>query len=435
MDFEISVEETGEVARQINIGIPRSIYNERFNAAVKTASSQARIKGFRPGKVPTHIVTKIYGERIHFEVMGELVSSAYEKAIKDNKLSVVGEPDISFDENEDKNADLSVKANVYVEPTPEIKDYFGVKVSVEEQEASEEVIEDYLLKIRKAHGELLPVEGRTKVKKGDVVTVDYSGSVAGEEIEGLRGMGQNLEIGDNDFIPGFDDELKGKEVGQDYQIEITFPAEYQDDQLAGKTASFQTKITQVQTRKLPDLDDEFAKKTGQAQTVDELKTKIKENLEREAKNRSQQEKEEKVFEAIAEKNTFEIPQPMIDAEIRAMLFRFGALDPKKRESYSFDVSQFRDSFGKSSMPRVRNSIILEQIIKQEDFSVSDEDLEKWLDGLATEHSVAREEVDKQMGYPGQKDRLKSQAARQKMVELLLEKAKIKATKKPLELNQ
>src|SRR5690606_10774844 len=139
MDFKISIEETGEVGRQINIEIPRLVYKKRYDSAVQAASRQARIKGFRPGRVPAQVVDKMYGQQIHFDVLGELVSKAYDQAVKDNNLAVVGEPDIAFDENEDKESDFSIKAKVFVEPTPKIKDYFGVKVKADEYEVTDSV--------------------------------------------------------------------------------------------------------------------------------------------------------------------------------------------------------------------------------------------------------------------------------------------------------
>ncbi len=441
MTYKISVEEKSEVNRLISIEIPRDIYKQRFEKTLREVSGKAQIKGFRPGKVPKQMVDKLYGEKIHGDVMGDLVSNAYEEAVREHSLAVVGRPEFDLgDKSNDRKSeeDLKVVATVDVVPTPTIKDYLGAKVEVEVEEVNDEVFEKHLESFRKSHGSLDPVTDRTKTKAKDTISADFTGTIDGEPFPGSAGAGQYIELDtkaekESGLVKGFFKEFKDKEVDEEFTFDFEYPKKYEIEEVAGKTAQFKATVKGIYTRTVPELDDALAKKTKMAETAEELVTKLRENLEDSTKRNNKQKKESAFFEAVAKKNKFDIPQAMIDQEIRAVLFRFGALDPNKQESYGVNVSQFRETLGGPATERVRNSIFLERIIEQEKFEVSDEELEAWLDSLAKEHKMSREDVDKSMGFPNQKDSLKKQAAREKMVERLLEKAEIKEKKVPAEI--
>ena len=333
-ETKIEIETTGEVKRSIRVEIPNQIYADRFDGELNKVASQVRLKGFRQGRAPRALVAKNYEAAIRQEVLSELISGAYQEAITKHSLRVVGAPHFDFKPVE-QGENLHFVAEVEVFPEPTVRDYFGVTltVPVEKEDVTEEFVEK---KIEALRDELSPVEGisdRTTAQLGDLAVVRYTFSrpgEGGEERATLDGS-DVVEIGKGNFPPAFEAALPGLEIGEKKQIHFALPDTVRDERFAGKETDCELTIEQLH-RKLPmELNDEFAKKTRLGETMEQVRAHIREDQLGHLRQANQQARERALFEAILERNPFEVPQVMVDEEIREILFELGALDRRKKE--------------------------------------------------------------------------------------------------------
>ncbi len=430
MDYRISVEETGEVDRNIKIEIPYEMYRVKFDSVLSRAAGQAQIKGFRPGHAPRSVVEKMYGDRIQVDVLNELIDAAFRDATKKHALKIVGSPNIDLAPLKDKE-DIVFTAGVSVLPEPEIKNYSNLKLEVEVEEFSEDDVAKEIEQILEHFSKFEDVTERKVIKNKDYVELDYVGKLDGNDFQGSTGQGVLINVGAGD-LEEFEKALLGAEVGQEKEIALTMPEDTPNPEIAGKLVNYQVKITGIKTRELPELDDEIAKKSGMGSDVATFKQNVHDNMERQVKGRNQQNRENALFQALAEKNTFQIPQAMVDEEIRSVLFESRVLDPNKRESFDMDMTPFRGRLGEGAEMRVRRSIMLGRIIDQEKIKVSDEDLDTWLEEKVKEAKANREDVNKAFGFPKSASRLKEIVSREKAIEFLFSSAQVKETKKKKE---
>jgi len=426
MDFKSSIEETSEATRSISIEIPREVYDNKFNKILNKTASSVNLKGFRPGKAPREHIKKMYGEQIHSDVIGDLVSNAYQDVIKDKNLKVVGNP--SFDiQDKDKDKDLTIKADVSIYPEPELKDYKGISFSYEPQIFSKEELDKRLASICEQQSKVEPIEDRTKSKKGDIAVVDYEATVDGVAVPSASAKGIQIELGKEGPNEKIAKEVIGMEVGSVKTANIELPKNYSED-LRKSPALYTISLNSIMSKTTPKLSDEVAKNSGIAEDLKGLKETIKSNLEKEIEGINKTRKEEGLLEAIYEKNSFEIPPALIDEEIRMMLFEFGILNPQDRKSYSMDISRFREMFSEKGASNAKRGVILNQLETLEKPEVEESDVNTWLDERAKEEMRTREEVNQYYQFPEQIDRLKAHVAKVKMVEDLISQAKIKEEK-------
>jgi trigger factor len=424
MDCRTSVEEKGEIARSISIEIPRALVNEEYERELTKTVAHVHVKGFRQGRAPKAMVAKLYGPQIQGEVLKKVITDAYKEAVQNHSLEVVGYPDISIDNEEDLDKDLVVRAEVSVYPKPEVENYLGLEFSVDVEEASEESIAERIEGLRQQHAELAPIADRRVAQMGDTAQVDYAGTIDGASFEGSSGDNAYVDMGSGKSLPGIEEALAGMTVGEEKSVEVVMPEESGKD-VVGKNAEYKLSLKGLFTRVVPEIDDDFAKKTKLAEDAAGLNKAIREQMERDAKRVNQIAREDKLFAALIENNPFEVPQVLTDEEIRAILFEMRLLDPRQDSSYQVDVARFREVLGKTAEFRVRRAIILAKIIEKENMKFNDEEIDGWLNELAASEGVSREEVNKIYGFPKQMSRLKDMMASRKMIEKLLGASKIK----------
>jgi trigger factor len=425
-DYKVDIETTGEISRSINIEIPRAVYQSRFSKALNATSKKAAIKGFRPGKVPMKVVEKLYGPQIRHEVLSEITAEAYDSAVKQHELEVVGRPAIDF-QDEKEGEDLKIVANIEILPRPKITGYSELTLEAEVVEASEEEFQESVKQFLQSHAKFEQIKDRTVIAEGDIVKLSYDGKSDGNELQGASAKGVFLELGKG-TMPELEEKLAGVELNKETVIEVDYSSDSPKANLAGKQVQYTVTADSIYARTIPELSDELAVASGLAQTVDELKTSLRSSYDKDVEQRNKTSREAALFAAIQEKNPFEIPQVMIDEEIRSILFEMRLLDSRKRESYNVDVTRFREPLGESATGRVQKLIVLDRIIEQEKFSVADQDIEAWLDSLAAEHKQSREDINRFVGYPARLDNLKTALGREKMIDKLLESATIKEKK-------
>lgn len=418
-DLQVSLENQGDIARQLRFQIPRAEYNRRYDAALNKATSKVQLKGFRPGRVPRAMVAKLYGESIHGEVMEDLAVKAIDSAVKEHNLKVVGHPHVNFDELAE-GADVTFQADVTVLPEPTIANYRNASLKVKIAAIGADDVEKEIESLRLSKATFEPVSGRNEAQRGDFVRIDYDATVEGESFQGSSRKNVLVEIGGGSLAEGIEDALVGRKVDDSVLVDVPFAADHRDANLAGKTATYAVVLKSIEQRILPPVDDEFAKSVELGETVSELQEKVKEQLSARIEEGNSHRKERALFDHILANNPFEVPQVLVDEEIRSMLFNMGALNRRDQRAYQFDIAPFRQPLGKEAEIRVRSLLSLDQIIQQEKFAPSDAELEEWLDGLVSQGGFkSREELNRNFGYPESKERLSQVLAREKMTKDLL----------------
>lgn len=427
-EVKVSVESKSEVERSISIEIPRSIYNEKFERAIRKAAQQARVKGFRPGRAPKAVIQKLYGSQIHQDVLGELVSSAYHDAVETHALKVVGYPDIAIDGQGEGEGNFVVTAGVSVFPEPKIENYMGLEFEVAVDSYSSEMFDEQVQRMREAYADTVPVADRSLAEEGDTALIDYRGTIEGAEFPGSVGQDVHVVLGSGTLAASLEQAMIGQKIGEEREIFVDF-SEQDNPELAGKTALYVVKLKGLFSKELPALDDEFAAKTNLGETIAAFNEKLESLLREDLERRNKGAKEEAYFKTLLEKNTFEVPQAMCDEEIRNFLFEMGLLDPSNQQSRNFDVTAFRETLGEAASFRVRQAVALNAIIQAEDAKAEREDVEAWLEQRAAIEQRSREDVDKAYGFPKNLARLQRLVTRETMLEKLIASAKIKEVPK------
>ncbi len=369
---------------------------ETFEKGVQQAylknKQRFNIPGFRKGKAPRKIIEMSYGEGIFYEDAINIVfPEAYDKAIEEHKLDPVDRPSVDVEDIE-KGKTVVFTADVTVMPEVKLGEYKGVEVEKTEYNVTEEEVEAELKRMQERNARIADA-GDRPVKQGDILTIDYSGFVGEEQFEGGTAQNQPLEIGSGRFIPGFEDQLVGKNKEEEVEVKVTFPEEYHAEELAGKDAIFKVVIHEIKEKELPALDDEFAKDVSEFDTLDELKNDIMSKLQKQAEDRAKVEVENKVIEKVVEACEVDIPEVMIDRQVDddindfAYRLRYQGLEFEKYlELTGSKIEDLREQFKPNAEKLVRADLVLEAISEKEGIEVADEELNEELEDIAKQYN-------------------------------------------------
>lgn len=404
MSYKVLSKENNDVTISITLGA--EAFAKATQAAYLKNRGKFNIPGFRKGKAPRKMLEAQYGEGIFFEdALNDLLAEEYPKAIEELALDVVDRPDVDVKEME-KGQDIVVEAKVTVKPEVTIADYKGVEVEKVEASVTDEDVTTELEKTREMNGRLVVVEDRA-VEDGDTTIIDFNGTVDGEAFEGGSGDNFTLVIGSGSFIPGYEEQLIGKNAGEEVEVKVTFPEDYHATELAGKEAVFATKINEVKVKELPELDDEFAKDTSEFDTLEELKVDIKTKLQESAEKSAESANRDRVIDAVVEKLEADIPAAMIETEVDGMLrdlnyqlqYQGMSLDMYLQFSGQ-KIEDMREQMKEDATVRVKTSLTLEAITKLEAVEVSEEEVTAEFEKLGEAQKKSAEEVKEMYGADG-----------------------------------
>ena len=418
----------------ISLEANKEEWNEALKKSYNKNKGRFQVPGFRKGKVPYQLVCQYYGEGVLYEdAMNEIANAQYPEAVKEHDLKVVSRPEMDVtDINEDG---IKYTITVYVKPEFELGQYEGVEVPFKDQVVTDEDVDAEIERMRKRNASLEEVEDRA-AQEGDTVTIDYEGFKDGVAFEGGKGEGYNLKLGSKSFIPGFEEQVAGHNVGEEFTIEVKFPEDYHAEDLKGADATFNVKIHAIKTEIVPELDDEFAKDVSEFDTLDELKADVRAKQQERADKDNKAAFENETVRAICDNCEIDIPESMVQNEVEQM-----ADDQAARMSnqgialdmYLQYVGQSMDDFKKSLEPmarvRVKSSLVIEKITEKINPEVTDEDYNEELSQIANTYKIDVEEVKKSIGEDSAfiKDSIKAR----KTVEYLASKA-VKVEPKPAE---
>ena len=380
---------------------------EEFEAAVQKSYLKNRAKmsipGFRKGKAPRQVIEKMYGEGVFFEdAANEIIPEAYEKEVTDCDLEIVSQPDIEVTQIE-KGKPFIFTAEVAIKPEVELGDYKGISVEKKEITVTDEEIDEEIEKTRKQNAREITVEDRA-AQLGDTANIDFEGFVDGVAFAGGKGTGFDLVLGSHSFIDTFEDQIVGKNINDEFDVNVTFPEDYQSAELAGKPAVFKVKVNKISANELPEVNDEFAQDVSEFDTLAEYKEDIKKNLTEAKTNRARAEKEDKVIEAIIEGAKMDIPQPMIDTQVRQMANEFaqrtqaqGLSVEQYMQFTGMDSAKFIETLKPQALKRIQSRLVLEAVAKAENIVASEADIEEELNNMAKAYNMEIEKVKELIG--------------------------------------
>lgn len=392
--METKVESLSPVKKKLSFEVPADRVALEIDKAYEKIRGQVAIKGFRKGKAPQALIEKYYAAKMEEDVLNRLFNDTYFKAITEEKIAPVAHPVV---EGEDLKRGEPFRYTAIVEVFPEVvvKDFAGLEVKKERFVKDASVIEKRLEEMRGGMAQLQPLTEPRSVEEGDFVTIDFKGAVGGVPFAGGEATDYVLEIGSGRFIPGFEEQLVGMTTGSTKDIAVTFPESYGNEDLAGKEATFEVKLSEIKVKELPPLDDEFAKQFGEFETLSALMSKLEELHEKQERDRIDADVRERIVRALIDKNGFELPDALVDRQLQVMLE-----NTKKRLSYQnlslekvgLDEEGYKQQFRGVAESQVRGSLLLEALADQQGLKVEDAEFEAKVGQFAQESGQPLERV-------------------------------------------
>ena len=398
---------TTKAAEKSTVKITIKFDGEEWKNALQSAYLKARgkfaINGFRKGKAPRNVIENMYGKGVFFEdALNLLFSENYGKILDkcEEKFTVVGEPDVSVDKLEEDG--VTMIATVPVKPEVKISSYKGMKIKEFAYNVTEEELNAEIARVQDRNARKVAVEGRA-AQLGDIANIDFVGTVDGVKFDGGEAEGFDLTLGSGQFIPGFEDQVVGMNIGETKDVNVTFPENYQAEALKGKAAVFVVKLNALQAKELPELTDEFIKDATGSATVEEYKAKTMERLQKQADRRANDATENSILEAIAANTEAEIPQAMIEREIDGLVQKFeyqlmyqGLKLQDYLEFLKMSVADFRKNYEEQAKKNVLSQLIISQIIKEEKLEATEEEIDAKVAEQAASVGKETEEYKKNM---------------------------------------
>lgn len=403
-------------------------FDTALDQAFKKVSKDIQIPGFRKGKIPRGLFEKRFGvEALYQDAVDIVLPEAYTKAVEETDIFPIAQPEIDIEQIE-KGKVLVFTATVEVKPEVTLGDYKGLEVEEVSVEVTDEEVEAEISQIRERHAELV-VKEEGKVENGDTAVIDFEGFVEDVAFEGGKGENHSLEIGSGQFIPGFEEQLIGKEIGEETEIEVTFPDEYHSEDLAGKKAVFKVKIHELKTKELPELDDEFAKDVDEeVESLEELKNKKREELEASKKQNAENQKRETLIQKASDNATVDVPDAMVETELDQMVREFEQqlqMQGMTLEMYSQfsgqDQDALKEQMKEDAAKRVKTNLTLEAIVKAENLEATDEAVTEELEKMAGMYGVEADQLVQMLG--GNTDTIKNDLKMRAAIDFLAENSK------------
>ena len=399
--MKVTLENEKENVVKLNITIPAKEAVDAYNKAVAKISQYVNIDGFRRGKAPRAVVERHVGtERIKQEAIETLMPSAINKAVADNNLDLIAQPyitDYTFNIGED----LTVVAKAELRPEVTLGQYKGLNVEVKDSPVEADGVQKSIDRLLEQHSTQETVIDRP-TKDSDIAVIDFDGYSNGEKIQGGEAKNYPLDLAHSNFIPGFAEQIVGKGLGEEFEINVTFPAEYHDEKLKGQPATFKIKINEIKERKLPELNDEFAQKVGSFKTVDDLKADIQSYLDSQREKTNKQNSEAEVFKAVVDAAKVEIPQSMIDREAQSLREEYKqrlALQGIDWESLvkAQGQDELLKTLSEDALVRIKNSLVIDKIAKDENIKLDQKDLSAKFSELGMAYGLKPQDLLKQLG--------------------------------------
>ena len=425
--MSVQVEKLEKNMAKLTVELPAENVEKAIQGAYNKMKKSINIPGFRKGKAPRQLIEKMYGKEVFYnDAIDAMLPSAYSDAVEECGEEIVSHPQIDVVQIE-SGKPFVFTATVAVKPAVELGEYKGIQVEKAPIEVKDEEIEAQITKEREANSRTVTVDDRA-VAQGDIVTLDFEGFVDGVAFEGGKGENYDLTIGSNTFIPGFEDQLVGAEIGKELDVNVTFPEEYGAKELAGKAAVFKCKVNGIKVKELPAVDDEFAQEVSEFDTLDEYKADIKAKLLKEKEDEAARAKEDAVIGKIIEGAKMEIPDAMVEYQTRQMLDEFA----QRIQSQGISLDQYfqftgltEEKYMEEMKPRalqnIQSRLVLEAVAQAENLVAEEADIEEEIKKMADMYKMEADKIKELLGER-QMEEMKKDIAVQKAAKLVAEAA-------------
>ncbi len=432
--MSVKVENLEHNMAKLTIEVSAEELEKALNTAYNKQKRQISVPGFRKGKVPRAMIEKMYGAEIFYEdAANELMQQTYPSAVDESGVDIVSRPTVDVVQIE-KGKPFIYTAEVATRPEVTLGKYMGVTVTKIDTSVTDEEVEAELENQRNTNARTVTVTDRP-VKEGDTAVIDFEGFVDGVAFDGGKAENHSLEIGSHSFIDTFEDQLVGKNAGDEVEVNVTFPEQYQAADLAGKPAVFKVKINEIKAKELPELNDEFAQDVAGVDTLAEYKEELKKNLTEKKENEAKKTKEDEAIQKIIDKSKMDLPEAMIDTQCETMVNEFAqriAQSGLSMDQYlqfsGMTVDQLKEQVRPEAETRIKSSLVLEQIAKEENIEVSDEDIDAEIEKMAKAYGMEADKLKEYMG-DAEKESMKRDLAITKAVDLIMENVKERAKAK------
>lgn len=426
--MSLQVEKLEKNMAKLTIDVSAEEVEKAIERAYQKQKSKISIPGFRKGKVPRKMVEKMYGVGVFYEdAANDMIPTAYEAAVKESDLDIVSQPKIDVVQLE-AGKEFIFTAEVAVKPEVELGEYKDIEVPKTDIEVTEEEVMAEIDKEREQNSRIVAVEDRP-VEDGDMTVIDFEGFVDGVAFEGGKGTDYPLTIGSHSFIDTFEEQLVGKNIGEEVEVNVTFPEEYHAEELKGKPAMFKVTVKEIKKKELPELDDDFVEDISEFSTVDEYKSNIKTKLEMKKVENAKSAKEEAVIEKIIENAKMDIPEAMVDSRVRQMAEDFS----RRIGSQGITIDQYFQYTGLTpeklleqmrpqAVKGIESRLVLEAIAEKENFEVTEEDIDNEINDMASAYNMETDKL-KELLSENDKENMKKDIQVKKAVDFVTEQAK------------
>lgn len=425
--MSVQVEKLEKNMAKLTIEVSSEEFENAIAKAYKKNKNKISMPGFRKGKAPRAMIEKMYGKGIFYEdAANSIIPDAYADAAKESELEIVAQPEIDVTQIE-SGKPFIFTATVALKPEVTLGEYKGIEVEKKEVEVTDEEVEAEINKVRESNARMLDIDDRA-TQDGDTVLIDFDGYVDGKQIEGGKADDYSLVLGSHSFIDNFEEQLVGKNIGDDVEVNVTFPENYQAEELQGKPAVFKVKIKEIKVKELPELDDDFAQDVSNFDTIAEYKEDLKKKLTENKEEALKREREEAVIGKIIENAQMDIPEQMVDAQTRQMTQEFA----QRLSSQGLSIDQYMQFTGLTpqkmieelkpqALKRIQSRLVLEAVVAAENIETTEEELDKEIENMASMYQM---EVDKLKEVIGEEEKkqIGLDLAVQKAVEIVTEAA-------------
>ena len=425
--MSVQVEKLEKNMAKLTIEVSSEEFEKAIAKAYKKNKNKISMPGFRKGKAPRAMIEKMYGKGVFYEdAANSIIPDAYADAAKESELEIVAQPEIDVTQIE-SGKPFIFTATVALKPEVTLGEYKGIEVEKKEVEVTDEEVDTEINRVRESNARMIDIDDRA-AQDGDTVVIDFDGYVDGKQFEGGKAEDYSLVLGSHSFIDNFEEQLEGKNIGEDVTVNVTFPENYQAEELQGKPAEFKVKIKEIKVKELPELDDDFAQDVSNFDTIAEYKEDLKKKLAENKEEALKREREETVIGKIIENAQMDIPEQMVEAQTRQMTQEFA----QRLSSQGLSIDQYMQFTGLTpqkmieelkpqALKRIQSRLVLEAVVAAENIETSEDELNKEIENMASMYQM---EVDKLKEVIGEEEKkqIGLDLAVQKAVEMVTEAA-------------
>ena len=427
----VKIEELSPVKKKLSLEIPWSEVKNELDAVYREVGKKAKLKGFRPGKIPRNVLETYYKEQAEGETATNIVNRYYWQTLEEKGIVAVSRPEIN-QEGLKENTDFSFSASFETEPEFEPKSYKGIELEKEKIQVTDSDMEKRLDEIRQMFATMEEIKDDRPVVNGDFVVIDFAGSLNGELFPELKANDYYLEIGSKRFVPGFEEQLIGMKNGETKEIKVVFPEDYHEKKFAAKEIIFKVSVKNIKEKKLPEIDENFVKNFERYNSIEDLKTDVRKTLEEKAQRLTETNLQNSITEALIKENDFEVPPSLLERQIYYMMadtqkrMTSAGMDEKNAMELSFKM---HDKFKDDAVKMVKSFLLLKKIAEKESLMVEESDIEKYIRELTVQYGRDYESLRKMYDNEERKDGLKMELMQKKVFDFIELNANIKIVEK------